>query len=369
MIRTNTSLLLLALSLSLALPAAAQQQQTTPPPMTITSITPAQGPSSGGTPIMILGRGLTVPPNFACFAPCPTTVRFDNSTMIPTEEKDSRLVVTTPPHTPGTVNVTITTGDGRSMTVANGYTYVNGAEGFFEKVLIPVYSDGIIEGDKGSRWQTELWFRNHGDSILSVAPWGCDPNRACLPVFPTNRGVLPRTSFRNLSPFDVTSNPNAGRLLYVVRGGNYSMNVRLADISRHALDAGTEMPVVRERELLTTPVHLLNVPLDGVSRLMLRIYDVDQPEARFRIRVWRQDAEMVAPYIDTEVTARASETGPFRLQPAYAQHTQFIDPAALVILPLSLRIEVTPLTPGSRFWAFVSVTNNATQHVTIVTPQ
>jgi hypothetical protein len=33
------------------------------------------------------------------------------------------------------------------------------------------------------------------------------------------------------------------------------------------------------------------------------------------------------------------------------------------------RIEITPLTEGSRYWSFVSLTNNDTQIVTLVTPQ
>src|SRR5205085_11881017 len=34
-----------------------------------------------------------------------------------------------------------------------------------------------------------------------------------------------------------------------------------------------------------------------------------------------------------------------------------------------VRIEVTPLTAGLRFWAFAGATNNDTQHVTLITPQ
>lgn len=34
-----------------------------------------------------------------------------------------------------------------------------------------------------------------------------------------------------------------------------------------------------------------------------------------------------------------------------------------------VRVEVEPLGEGARFWAFVSVTNNETQHVTLITPQ
>ncbi len=33
-----------------------------------------------------------------------------------------------------------------------------------------------------------------------------------------------------------------------------------------------------------------------------------------------------------------------------------------------LRIDVLPVSPGTRIWAFVSVTNNETQHVTIIAP-
>jgi hypothetical protein len=34
-----------------------------------------------------------------------------------------------------------------------------------------------------------------------------------------------------------------------------------------------------------------------------------------------------------------------------------------------LRIEVTPLVAAAGAWAFVSVTNNETQHITTITPQ
>lgn len=37
-------------------------------------------------------------------------------------------------------------------------------------------------------------------------------------------------------------------------------------------------------------------------------------------------------------------------------------------LPPMLSIEIEPRTAGSEFWAFVSITNNETQHLTLVTP-
>jgi hypothetical protein len=60
---------------------------------------------------------------------------------------------------------------------------------------------------------------------------------------------------------------------------------------------------------------------------------------------------------------------PFNTEPAYAAYAGFEEILQTPgIHPPALRIEVEPLTPGSRFWAFVSITNNDTQRVTLVTP-
>ena len=59
----------------------------------------------------------------------------------------------------------------------------------------------------------------------------------------------------------------------------------------------------------------------------------------------------------------------FRSEAAYAQ----LDITDLLKLrkawPAVARVEIVPRTPGSRYWAFVSLTNNQTQLVTLVTPQ
>jgi len=89
------------------------------------------------------------------------------------------------------------------------------------------------------------------------------------------------------------------------------------------VDSGTEVPVVRERNLLTAPATLTNIPLLN-NRLLLRVYDISGAPAQFRV---------------------------------------------LLAKDAAVRVEVTPMTPGSRYWAFVSATNNTTNHVTLVTPQ
>ena len=51
---------------------------------------------------------------------------------------------------------------------------------------------------------------------------------------------------------------------------------RIRDRSRVADSAGTRVPVVPEDEFASTPVALLNVPLEALLRLTLRIYALPQ---------------------------------------------------------------------------------------------
>jgi hypothetical protein len=362
----NRSLASALVLLCLLAPSLAAEQPADP---VILSITPSTGPASGGTALLIIGSGLSLPPGFACFAPCPTTVRFGEVEVVPREESNSRVVVVTPPHAAGAVDITLQTGDGRKTTISSGFSFTEPGEEAYEKVLVPIYSPDPVPGNGGSRWKTEFTLRNNGDAFISIAPWPRDPRLESPPIFLPS-GVLPGATIRDLSPFvppPLTSNP--ARLIHVARGSNYSMNLRLSDVSRRSVNAGTELPLVREADLRTTTSQLLNVPLEVESRVLLRIYDVALTESRFRVRIFFQDSTSTFPYIEQEVVATSAEVGAFRGQPAYAQFNGFYDPLALLVLPASLRIEVVPMTAGSQYWTMASITTNESQHVTLVTPQ
>ncbi|HUP48474.1 MAG TPA: IPT/TIG domain-containing protein [Thermoanaerobaculia bacterium] len=343
-------------------------------PPVVTSIQPAAGPTAGGTLVTITGANLTLPPGFACILPCPTTVRFGASSAVdPLDEQDSRVTVRTPAHAAGTVELTLRTGDGRSVTVANAFTFVTGEESGYTAFLLPVYTDGDVPGAHGSLWRSEFWIRNNSELIALLAPWDCPPGQGCLTVFPLTRALQPNETLRGLPDTLRPPSANPGRMLYVSEqaASRLSPSLRLWDVSRQALDAGTELPVVRAADLHTGTTQLMAVPLDGNFRLMLRVYDTAHSESRFRVRIYAQP-EGIGNEIslaEVDLVATTLDEGPFRLQPAYAQY------AIATRLPLSTappspaRIEVEPLTPGSMFWTFVAVTNNDTQHVTLVTPQ
>jgi hypothetical protein len=352
----------LVLSILFATTLAAQA------PPEITSITPISGPTTGGTAVAIVGRNLSLPPNFACIVPCPARVRFGDTEVIVQEETQTLLVAVTPAHPAGVVDVSVRTGDGRTVTAPSAFTFVSGTADGFERILVPIYLDGTTMGGHGSAWETEFYLRNNGEENLEVAPWPCE-FEVCLPVVPLTKIVLPGQTLRELPVFFRPLNGNPSRLFYVRRNVSAvaSMNARIFDRSRDAIDAGAEIPIIRDNELLTNTVRLHGVNVEEQFRIMLRVYEVGQDEARFRVRVFEENAGRGAtPLREFEMQTRSNETGEFRTLAAYAEDGTL---STLVGSADEVRVEVEPLTEGSRFWAFIAITNNDTQRTTLITPQ
>lgn len=339
------------------------------PAPVITSISPVSGPSSGGTVVTITGENLD--PAVVCALPCPTTVTFGTITVPVAEESPQRLVVVTPAHAPGVVDVTIDVPGREPSRNPDAFTFTPGAEDAWERVLFPVYVDGTVDGGHGSAWESQLWIRNAGAESIQLAPWPCTAE-VCLPVVPNPYTLQPGASLHNLPPHFTPPSANPGRLLYVQRDGAAGMrySLRTADVSRAVENAGTELPVVRDSELHTGVIDLMNVPMTDSFRVLLRVYEMAYTSASFVVTVYPQTTEASNPVHSFALVATTVQSGEFRTQPASAQ----FDLTELLQLddhtwPDSVRIEIRPETPGSRYWAFASITNNTTQLVTTSTPQ
>lgn len=334
----------------------------------VTEIQPNQGPDSGGTKVVIRGDNLST--QVHCILPCPPRVVFGDVTVDAVEESDERLVVTTPAHEPGTVDVTVSIPGRPEVVVKNGFTFLGGADAGYEQVLLPIYLKEPVPGANGSMWRTDFRIRNHGTEPVRLAPWECPPNMVCPPVFPLTYTLLPNQTLHNPADFSSRPGSNPSRLLYVSAPAIVSMSLRVADVSRSALNAGTDLPVIRPDELLRGTAHLFNVPLDAQNfRVLLRIYDLAYSRSGFEVRLYPEGLEGEPPAHTALLTALTEQTGAFRSEAAYAQ----LDITDLLKLrkawPAATRIEIHPTTPGSRYWAFASITSNQTQLVTLVTPQ
>lgn len=337
----------------------------------VTSLEPSFGPASGGTEVTITGSDLL--PHIVCALPCPTTVTFGDVTVEVSEESATRLKVITPPHAAGTVDVRVNVSGEEPVRLPGAFTYQETAEATYTQVLLPVYLDGIVDGAGGSRWATDFWLRNNGPNPVTFAPYPCPPGQACPAVIPLTTSLLPGRTYHGLPQHFGEGTTNPSRVFYLSRDGaaRVSAGLRFADLSQGTLNGGTDLPVIREGELLTYPAQLFNVPMDPNFRVLLRVYDVAQTSSSFHVSIHRQEVgEPTLPLHSFDLRVTTPQTGPFRTEAAYGQ----FDVTSLLALdhvqwPEAVRIEIAPLTPGSRFWAFASVTNNTTNLVTLVTPQ
>jgi hypothetical protein len=246
----------------------------------------------------------------------------------------------------------------------------------FEKILLPIAGTGATPGAYGSLWMNDFWIFN---DATTPAVFADTTNCQLGPSLCIEAWGVPANA-QSSGDFLALNQDPPGLLLYVAKRSSAAatFNLRVQDVSRQAETWGTELPVVRESEFRSGRIELLNIPLDDRFRQTLRIYDPDAHEhARFRIALYdttavaqgleRSPGTLVAEMIVEAQTGKTYRPG-FPRVPSVAQLANFRD--LLPNLPSSarLRIEIEPVTSGMRFWAFVSVTNNETQHVTLVTP-
>ncbi|MCA1734137.1 MAG: hypothetical protein LC732_11110 [Acidobacteria bacterium] len=233
-----------------------------------------------------------------------------------------------------------------------------------QEILIPLTIDGSVSGGYGSEWITELTVYNGSDEPVIYVPPSCAPfvpARFCIGP----QSFLPKRS----SKLDHLRKelPGPGVILKILSGPADALefNLRVAGVSRSQENLGTEIPVVRARDARTGVTSLLAVPTREEFRALLRIYDFDgRPESLFRVRVFDAAAENLV--AETEVVTHGYAAFPHLdviSSPGYAEMRIPATPGG------EARIEISPMTPGSRFWAFASVTNNLTQMVTLMTPQ
>lgn len=215
-----------------------------------------------------------------------------------------------------------------------------------ERLLLPV-SVSRVPGAFGTLWSTELWYRNNSTRPVAIYPLATSDH---VPTM--NRTELLRVfTSRNYDP---------SQIIYVERDGidDVQFDLRLFNRSDPSSKWGTKLPVVREREF-TDAISLINVPTDADFRSALRIYalpDESFAEETVLVQIYSNDEKVLA---STEI--------PFNGSPRYAAALSLADSYPAIRQADRVRVHVQSAS-GRKIWAFVSVTSNTTQDVSIVTP-
>lgn len=218
----------------------------------------------------------------------------------------------------------------------------------FERVLLPICVRQV-PGAYGTLWSTELWYRNNSEYPVAVLPLVGSHN---IPTI-GKTVLLPVGSFPAYAP---------GQVLFVERtgGSQVQFDLRLFDESNPEDAWGTKLPVVRETEFRSA-VSLINVPTGLDFRSALRIYGVPESPGgaeAVRVRIFSVDDN---PLVDTEVVLMG--------WPRYGAILSLADAYPAIRQAERVRIHVESTNPTAKLWAFVSVTSNHTQNVSLVTPE
>jgi hypothetical protein len=235
-------------------------------------------------------------------------------------------------------------------------------------VLVPIfYGD---PGAFGSLWRTRLTIFNNSDRAVNgiLINFECPIPEGCLAPIPPRSSVtlVAANGFRYTNGF----------LLYTaVVQPEVSYSVRVYDESRSGASYGTDIPVVPLDSFSEKQLELLDVPMDAAFRVTLRAYAIPPAQPRVRVSVFQD-----TPFSFFQVPAARLLSERFydlTTAPFGPSTGSFARPAGIVIGDLltptasatPVRVEVQSVTPGVPVWAFASVTNNATQQVTVVVPR
>jgi hypothetical protein len=239
----------------------------------------------------------------------------------------------------------------------------------YERALVPIaITDHTLLGALGSEWKTTFAVHNGGADrvLLTYALQQCTQFSPCVNADVIEPG---ETSFRSGDELPFYLDPNApGTLVKYLRatGSSLSFTLRIQDISRQALTWGTEIPVIREGEFHSGRLQLLNVPLDARFRLMLRVYGLNKGTGAVAVRFYSVTDGALLQTASLAMLATAPPNSDPSSGPDYAQLGNFVDLFETLRGTSAVRVELEASKP---IWAFVSVTNNETQHVTTITPQ
>ena len=206
----------------------------------------------------------------------------------------------------------------------------------FERVLLPIIYNG--PGAFGSQWMTEVAI----EANLASFEWFHDFERAACDGVCSNGFLNHASGLMVTVPRQLTEHVRFAPL-------------RVRDVSRTNGSYGAEVPVVRDHEF-RDELAFANVPFDPRYRLMLRLYSMTGVT-----RHWVLDAH--------GVRSGVRLNGPCTAVPCASALPAFAAVDLKLAFPqasgtVTVRVDHS-LDPK---WGFITVTNNETQEVTVISP-
>jgi hypothetical protein len=226
-----------------------------------------------------------------------------------------------------------------------------------ERLMLPVSPSTVFCGYQ-SRYDTRLVIFNGSERSLEPLCFGTH----CGEIEPARGAAIE-------GPVVLVPLPS---FMYVPRETASDLRLKLVVESSHREGEAsffTELPVVREREFAHR-VDLVGVRIDEGYRQTLRIYGLDVPagtEVRMRIHDLESNEVLHEHIHPLHALADGAESA-VDMAPTFSMECD-LSSHDTSLRGKHLRVELQPLkSSGAKIWAFVSITNNDTQHFYTILP-
>jgi hypothetical protein len=335
----------------------------------ITGIDPLQGFTFGPTHVTIAGSGFTDGAVEVFFGDVKATVLNVTPTAIRVLAFPSANGL---PRQPGLVDVKVRVAGSGEAILTNVFEFHPLAQAGpedYETVIIPLTSLAV-PGAHGSVWSSELRIFNASDNIPLRMP-GPEEVIQELPFDPAIVVEPHQTERVFVNRRDTSVD---GAFLYVPKplADAAKMSLRVRDTSKNAASLGTDIPVVRGSDA-AGDLTLIDIPVEPQYRVTLRIYAFTAAPMEVRVTIYPEDGFSPIDHLNVELRGIVNTLfDPFPSHPAYLA----LDPLTAAVRAEGgrVRLELTNYNqilspPPPPIWAFVSITNNETQQVTVVTPK
>ena len=243
----------------------------------------------------------------------------------------------------------------------------------YETVLFPLAfrSQTNVPGSRGTLWSGEVWADNRNST--SVVIGNCEVPIVCpLRLYPQQADVI-----------EVAPRPESGLRLSVPieQATNLTFSNRIFERTLRSQPRGVDIPVVREGEFFDSEETFLAVPSGPDVRITLRVYDPWFGLSALGIGPDNELHNVQVEIFDlTHNSLGTASLTPVVTFPTNSNEDDFRTPGIAVIQNLaalfpainahdSVHVRVESVPSGAQYWAMVSVTDNETQTVSIVTAQ
>lgn len=242
-----------------------------------------------------------------------------------------------------------------------------------ERILLPLAflpdTEGgdPVRGAFGTIWTGEVWVESRNTAHVT---WGNCNTFTCAPLQPLSITRLAAPIGRR---------PELGHVLLVNAGEaqHLTFSNRMYERTMKSQPRGIDIPVVREGSFFSTPKMFLAVPTGVGVRVGIRLYDpwafkpslpVGPVLETLTIEALDGLGNVIGTVtVRTEVPVRETSTDLSR--PGFVGLLNLAQTFPAIDAHMRIHLRVTPNPVGAQYWGMVSVTDNQTQTVSIITAQ